>query len=269
MEMTTEPNDIDAGRTVLLDRPAPHIALVTLNRPAARNAVNAEVAEQLSAIVASLDADPEVRAVVITGAGDRAFCTGADLKIVAAGGLDDLFLPHGGFAGFVRTSRRKPWIAAINGDALAGGLEIALACDILLAVYTARFGLPEVTRGLAASAGGLFRLPRAIPRTVALEMIATGRLMPAHEALALHLVTRLTSSATLLDEALDLATQIAGNAPLAVQESLAVARAAYDASEFELDRLGQAAQQRLMGTADFYEGAQAFVDKRSPKWLGR
>jgi len=269
MEMTVEPNDIDDGRTVRLERPAPHIALVTLNRPAARNAVNAAVAEQLGAIVASLDADPEVRAVVLTGAGDRAFCAGADLKVIAAGGIDDLFVAPGGFAGFVHARRRKPWIAAINGDALAGGLEIALACDILLAVDTARFGLPEVTRGLAASAGGLFRLPRAIPRGAALEMIATGRLIPAHEALALHLVTRLTSTATLLGVALDLANQIASNAPLAVEESLAVARAAYDASESDLDRLSQAAQQRLMGTADFYEGAQAFVDKRSPKWLGR
>jgi enoyl-CoA hydratase/carnithine racemase len=269
MEMTAEPNDIDAGRTVRLDRPAPHIALVTLNRPAVRNAINAEVAEQLGAIVASLDADPAVRAVVLTGAGDRAFCAGADLKVVAAGGLDDLFLPRGGFAGFVHASRSKPWIAAINGDALAGGLEIALACDILLAVDTARFGLPEVTRGLAASAGGVYRLPRAIPRSAALEMIATGRLIPAREALALHLVTRLTSPSTLLGEALDLATQIAGNAPLAVQESLAVARAAYDASEVDLDRLSQAAQRRLMGTADYYEGAQAFLDKRSPRWLGR
>ena len=164
---------------VTLERLPDHVALVTLNRPEARNAVNGDVAQGLEAAIDATEADDDVWLVILTGSGDAAFCAGADLKAVSSGQGQGLRTERGGFAGFVHATRRKPWIAAINGPALAGGCEIALACELRVAVPTARFGLPEVKRGLVASAGGLYRLPRALPQALALEMILTGEPMPS------------------------------------------------------------------------------------------
>lgn len=252
-----------------LDMHGRHVAVVTLCRPEARNAINAAIAKALEAMLARLEHDPAVRAVVLTGAGDKAFCSGADLREVAAGRLDDLFTPSAGFAGFVNAERRKPWIAAVNGFALAGGCEIALACDMIVAVDHAQFGLPEVTRGLIASAGGVYRLPRALPKAVALEMIATGQPIDAARACALGLVNRVVPSEALLGEALALADTIAANAPLAVMESIALARRAARFDDPDLRAAGDAAQARLAVTSDFHEGALAFVEKRRPNWTGR
>jgi enoyl-CoA hydratase/carnithine racemase len=258
----------DPGAPVSVESPAPHVALVTLRRPEARNAVNAALAAALERIVKSIEADDAVRAVVLTGAGGQAFCAGADLKEVSQGGLNGLMTPSGGFAGFVRTRREKPWIAAVDGFALAGGCEIALACDMIIASEDAAFGLPEVTRGLIASAGGLFRLPRALPRALALELIATGGLVSAASALAFGLVNRVVPKARTVPEAIALATVIGGNAPVAVRESLALARRAYDLDEDTLARLSNEAQARVMLTEDFREGPLAFIEKRAARWLG-
>lgn len=254
---------------VSLESPEPHVALVTLRRPEARNAVNGALALALDRIVKATEADDDVRVVVLTGAGGLAFCAGADLKEVSQGRLDGLMTDDGGFAGFVRAKRDKPWIAAVDGFALAGGCEIALACDMIVASEDAAFGLPEVTRGLIAAAGGLFRLPRALPRALAFELIATGGRLPAASALAFGLVNRVVPKARTLPEAIALATAISGNAPIAVRESLAVARRAYDLDDATLARLSDEAQARVMLTEDFREGPVAFIEKRAPRWLGR
>lgn len=247
----------------------PNIALVTLNRPEARNAITAETAAALEAVVDRIEADPDIRVAIITGAGGKAFCSGADLRQVARGGLGAMFTARGGFAGFVHANRTKPWIAAVEGFALAGGCEIALACDLLVATSGSSFGLPEVTRGLIASAGGLYRLPRSLPRSIALELILTGEAIGAPRAFDLGVINRLAPDGQVVEVALELARRIAACAPLAVRESLAVARASYDEEEVELRRRGDEAQLRLEKTADFAEGSLAFTQKRAPHWLGR
>ncbi len=253
---------------VLVTRPAPHVALVTLNRPAARNAVDAALAAGLEQAVRETEDDPDIRAVVLTGSGTKAFCAGADLKAVAAGGGNALFRPDYGFAGITDAARAKAWIAAVNGAALAGGLEIALACDMIVAIEGASFGLPEVKRGLVAGAGGIYRLPRRLPRAIALELIATGDALEAPRAHALGLVNLLVSADRLIDEALGLAGRIAANAPVAVRESLAIARQAGDLTDAELGRLSRGAMDRIALTADYREGPLAFVEKRPPRWTG-
>lgn len=254
---------------VLISRPHRRVALVTINRPEARNAVNVEVAEMLAAHVEAIETDPDIWAGVITGAGGGVFSAGADLKVVSAGHLEALFLNPGGFAGFVDAKRKKPWIAAVEGLALAGGCEIALACDMIVASEDSAFALPEVSRGLVASAGGLYRLVRALPKAVALEMIATGDRLPGRRAHELGLVNRLTHPGDAVAEAVRLAASICGNAPLAVRESLGVARLAFDLDQDQLKALGEAAQTRLSATEDFREGPLAFVEKRAAKWKGR
>lgn len=254
---------------VCVSRPAAHVGLVTLCRPEARNAINPAIARGMERIVQEVEADDDVRAIVLTGQGGVAFCAGADLKEVAAGRLEELWTVAGGFAGFVHARRRKPWIAAVDGLALAGGCEIALACDMIIASEDAAFGLPEVTRGLIAGAGGLHRLPRALPRAIALELIATGGRLPASRALAFGLVNAVVPKERTVTEAVALATTIAGNAPVAVRESLAIARLAHDLHEAALVRLSDESQARVMLTEDFREGPRAFIEKRPPQWRGR
>lgn len=247
-----------------------HVALVTINRPEARNAVDGDVARGLDQAIATTDADPDTWVVVLTGAGADAFSAGADLKAVSAGRGNELRTERGGFAGFVHARRMKPWIAAVNGPALAGGCEIALACDLVVAVPTARFGLPEVKRGLIASAGGLYRLPRALPPAVAREMLLTGDPIDATRAHALGLVNVLAPDLQgLLGAAQALARRITANAPVAVRESLGVARQAFDLSDAELRTASEEAQARNMVTEDFQEGPRAFIEKRAPRWQGR
>jgi len=253
---------------VRLDRLG-HVAIVTLNRPDAANAVNPEVVRALEQAARNVETDPAVRVAILAGAGSRAFCAGADLKSIAAGEREALYSEAGGFAGFVDLPRAKPWIAAVDAPALAGGLELALSCDLIVAGATARFGLPEVTRGLVAAAGGLFRLPRRIGRGQALHMIATGDPLSAQEALRIGLVDALASEGTALDLALSLAQRIALNAPIAVRESLAVARAASDLDVDGLRTLSREAALRNAATEDFREGRRAFLEKRQPNWSGR
>jgi enoyl-CoA hydratase/carnithine racemase len=254
---------------VTLEHPCPHVALVTLNRPEARNAISHRVAITLAGIVAKTEADPEVRCVVLTGAGDHSFSAGADLKEVAAGGLHALSTPENGFAGFVAAARTKPWIAAVHGFALAGGFEVALACDMIVAADNTVFGLPEVTRGLIAAAGGVYRLPRRLPRALALELIATGQRLDVTRAATFGLVNRVVPRAETVASAIALATTIAANAPIAVRISLGIARQAYDLNDAALYRLSVEGQDRIMQTEDFQEGPRAFIEKRAPRWVGR
>jgi len=256
-------------REVLLEQRGGHVAIVTLNRPAARNAINGALARALEAAVRATEAKEAIWAVVLTGAGGKAFSAGADLKEVARGNLESLSTADGGFAGFVHAKRTKPWIAAVEGLALAGGCELALACDLIVAAEGAAFGLPEVSRGLAAAAGGLYRLPRALPRRIALDLILTGERLSAERAAELGMVSRLAPPGRALEVALERAAAIALNAPIAVRESLAIARASFDLDDTALRRLSDAAQRRLQTTADFHEGAVAFVEKRPPRWTGR
>jgi enoyl-CoA hydratase len=261
---------LSTNPAVSIEKLPDHIALVTINRPEARNAVNGDVAQGLEAAILATDADDDVWVVVLTGAGPDAFCAGADLKAVSTGRGHELRTDRGGFAGFVHAPKKKPWIAAVNAAALAGGCEIALACDLIVAAPAARFGLPEVKRGLIASAGGLYRLPRALPPALAREMILTGEPIDAARAHALGMVNMLAPDAAgLLDAAKALAARITVNAPVAVRESLAVARQAFDQTDVELRRLSEEAQVRNMQSEDFKEGPRAFIEKRAPRWQGR
>jgi enoyl-CoA hydratase/carnithine racemase len=255
-----------ADEPILFERIDRHIARVTLNRPQARNAINVAMTRRLEEIVRTIEADPELRVAILAAAPGPAFCAGADLADIAAGRGPSLMTPDGGFAGFVYAVRHKPWIAAVHGFAMGGGLEFALACDMVVAARDAMFGLPEPRRGLLAAAGGVYRLPRAIPRAIALEMLTTGAAVDAQRAHALGLVNHVVELAALPDAALALAAQVAANAPLSVRESLAIARAAAELDEAALRRLSAEATARVMASEDAREGPRAFVEKRVPVW---
>lgn len=253
---------------VLFKRLGRHIALVTLNRPAVRNAINRAATRLLESYVRAVEDDNDIRVAVLAAAGEKAFCAGADLAETAAGHGLELRTADGGFAGFVHAPRCKPWIAAVQGFALGGGLELPLACDIIVAAKGAVFGLPEASRGILAGAGGMFRLPRAIPRAVAIEMLITGTPIDAARAYALGLVNRVVDEADLLAEAITIAERVAANAPMSVRESLALSRIAHDHSEADLWTLSTAASARVLACEDSREGPRAFVEKRPPVWRG-
>jgi enoyl-CoA hydratase len=246
-----------------------NLAIVTLNRPSVRNAIDAATARALERMVDRIESDSEVWAAIITGSGDAAFCAGADLREVAQGKLDATFTERGGFAGFVNAPRKKPWIAAVNGAALAGGFEIVLACDLVVACREARFGLPEVKRGLIASAGGLYRLPRSLPKAIARELILIGGTIDAEKAYTLGLINRLAGQQEVVQEARTLAQAICENAPLAVRASLSIARAAAFFEDGALRKIGNDSQAILATTDDYAEGSLAFLGKREPVWTGR
>ena len=246
-----------------------HIALLRFNRPQARNAIDGETARALSAAVQKIEADPEIRVVVLTSNAPGMFCAGADLKVVSAGRIQELRPDDNGFAGLIDSVRAKPWIVAVDGPALGGGFEICLAADIIVATPNARFGLPEVKRGLMANAGGAHRVMRVLPRNIALELVATGEPMAAEDAKHFGLVNRLVPADQLLDEALGVARAVMANAPVSVRESLSLARIACDRSDAEMRRISRASMQTVLATEDSKEGPRAFVEKRPPNWLGR
>jgi enoyl-CoA hydratase len=243
-------------------------ALLTINRPEARNAVNREVAEGMEAAIDRLEQDDDIWAGVLTGAGST-FSAGADLKLFATGEDRYMFTERGSFGGIVRRERTKPLIAAVDGPALAGGCEIALACDLIVASPAARFGLPEVKRSLVPAAGGLARLPRALPPQLAMLMMLTGDSIDGERAHQLGMVAELAPEGEAVAAALALADRINANAPLAVRETLRILRARPDQTFDETFAEGRQAMKRLSATEDYREGPRAFVEKRPPQWQGR
>ena len=243
------------------------IAHIVLSRPAKRNAITPEMAVALEAAVDRLETDSRLRVGVLSADG-TAFCAGADLSYVARGHGSALATPKGGFAGFVRYPRRKPVIAAVHGHAVGGGFEIMLACDLVVAEHTARFALPEVTRGVIAGSG-LLRLASSIPHARSLDIILTGRTLTATEATELGLISRLVGPRQAVPAAISLAATIAANAPDAVQESLRLAKAAAAGPSAETWELAAEISRRLRTSADALEGASAFLDRRDAKWTHR
>ncbi len=247
---------------------ADHIGLITLNRPDTRNAVNGDVASGVEAALDQIESDDDVWLAIITGNGPS-FCAGADLKAVASGNARGLSTERGGFAGLVKRERTKPLIAACDGPALAGGTEIVLACDMVVASTAARFGVPEVKRSLTAAAGGLFRLEKVLPRNVATEAVLTGDPISAEDAARHGMVNVLCEPGQALAAARELAARITVNAPLAVRESLGVMSAARGNDDSVGFDLSNAAMARLAKTEDYAEGPLAFIEKRAPNWQGR
>ncbi len=252
---------------------ADRIGVITLNRPEARNAVNAELALGLEAAVDHLELDPEVWVGILAantdGQSRPVFCAGADLKVVGAGALATIQTERGGFAGFAFRERTKPIVAAVDGLATAGGLEILLAADLVVATTRSSFGLAEVTRNLVAAAGGLFRLPRAIGRSAALEAILTGEPIGAERAYELGLVCRLVEPGAAFEEARRLAGQIAAAAPLAVRASRRVVLAADETDDATLRQLSAQLLEEMVASEDGAEGLRAFIEKRPAVWRGR
>lgn len=245
-----------------------NVAIITMNRPEARNAINGEMAQTMEAALDQMENDPEVWVGILTAVG-KAFCAGADLKEISAGNGGALSTKKGGFAGIARRERTKPLIAAITGSALAGGTEIALSCDMIIAADDTNFGLPEVKRSLVAGAGGLFRLPRQIGKAVALEAILTGDPLSSQRAYELGMVNKVVPEAQVMDEAMKLAARITANAPLAVKASRAVALNATVKTDEELWKDSGVAFASLVNTEDYKEGPRAFIEKRAPVWKGK
>jgi enoyl-CoA hydratase len=242
-----------------------HLALVTLNRPEARNAISPEVSQTMAGILDEIEGDSALRAVVLTGNGE-VFSAGADLKVVASGRANDIARGKGGFAGIVTRDFPKPIIAAVNGPALAGGFEIVLSCDLVVAADTARFGIPEAKRGLMAAAGGLIRLPKRVPLAIALELAMTGDPIDAERALQLGLVNRVVPAARVVDEAIALADRIGENSPIAVRNSRQLVKEAAELSEAEGWTRTLELMMPVFESGDAVEGATAFAEKRAPVW---
>ncbi len=259
---------------ILVERQG-HVLVVTINRPEARNAVNAQVHEGLGDALEQAEHDPEVRALILTGAGDKAFCAGADLVALARG--EPIVPPDKakrawGFAGFVQHPISKPIIAAVNGFALGGGTELALASDLVVAVDTAQFGLPEVKRGIIAAAGGAFRLVNQLPDKIAMEILLTGEPISAQRALELGFANRVVPAERLMEAALEIANLIAANAPLAVQASKRLAKGIADGRISDEDTNWEANKREsiaLFKSEDAREGPLAFAQKRQPVWKAR
>ncbi|MBK8374277.1 crotonase/enoyl-CoA hydratase family protein [Sphingorhabdus sp.] len=240
------------------------ILIITINRPEAKNAMSKAAAEGIAAALEQLDADNDLRVGIVTGAGGT-FCSGMDLKGFLRGEVP--YAPGRGFGGITQKSAAKPLIAAVDGFALAGGLEVAIACDMIVANENAKFGIPEVKRGLAAAAGGLMRLPKKIPPHIAMELALTGDFIDAKRAHELGLVNRLTSGPA-LDAALELAQIVAGNGPLAVKKSKQVMVESAEWSEAEMWQKQNDTLGNLFASNDAREGAAAFAEKRKPNWTG-
>jgi enoyl-CoA hydratase/carnithine racemase len=246
-----------------------NVEILTINRPEARNAINGAVSLAMSTAMDELAEDPDCWVVVITGSGDKAFSAGMDLKAFSSGEAGDIVGASGGFGGLTQRDFPKPIIAAVNGSALAGGLEIMLSCDLVVAAEHATFGIPEAKRGLIAGAGGLIRLPKRLPMAIALELAMTGDPIDAERAHALGLVNKVVPAGELMAEALALAERIAANAPLAVRYSKGVMKRAAEVPEADGWAINTEAAAIVFPSADAMEGATAFAEKRPPKWQGK
>lgn len=251
----------------VLVRTEGHVQVVTINRPKVRNAINLEVAKALAEAMADFDARAELHVCVLTGSGGN-FCSGMDLKAFAHDGVQPR-IEGRGFAGLCEAPPTKPLIAAVEGYAVAGGFEIVLTCDLIVASRSASFGLPEVSRGLVASAGGLMRLAHRLPIGLALEMALTGEPITAVQAHGWGLVNRLVEPGEALAAALALAAVIDANAPLAVAVSKEIVRASRTWTDGEMFAKQEPLSQAIHKSSDAREGAAAFTEKRSAVWQGR
>jgi enoyl-CoA hydratase len=242
------------------------VLVITINRPEARNAINAEAAHAIATAMDRLDASDDLNVGVITGAGGT-FCAGMDLKAFLTG--ERPAIPGRGFGGLTEAPPAKPLVAAVEGYALAGGCEIALSCDLVVAADNAKFGLPEVKRGLVAAAGGLLRLPRRIPYQIAMELALTGEFLDAPRGYHFGLVNRLTEAGGALTAARELAAAIAANGPLAVRATKSVITGAASWPVHEFWDRQRAIVEPVFRSDDAFEGALAFSEKRPPRWTGR
>ena len=264
----THPSRDGYGPAMVRYERSEHVALITLDRPEVRNAVHPPLAAALEAAIDRLEDDDDAWVGVLAAEGS-VFCAGADLKAVAAGEVDGIITPRNGFAGICRRQGTKPIIAAVDGPALAGGCEIVLACDLVVASTAAAFGIPEVKRSLIAASGGLFRLGRKLPPNVAMAMALTGDPITAKQAYVHGIVNELVEPGTALEHAMTLARRISANAPVAVRLSRRVLLEAPQADDATAWRLSSAAYREVVATDDFQEGPRAFVEKRTPRWSGR
>jgi enoyl-CoA hydratase len=251
---------------VVLVDVADGVMTITLNRPKAKNAVNKAVAEGISAAIDELESNDELRVAIITGA-DGTFCSGMDLKAFVTGELP--VVEGRGFAGLVEYTVKKPVIAAVEGYALAGGFEIAISCDLIVAADDARFGIPEVKRGLAAAGGGLIKLPKQIPSRIAMELALTGDFVDSQRAYDLGLINQVVPTGTALEAAKALAAKIAANGPLAVALSKQVVAKAHDWDTGVMFSEQQKVIMPIFTSEDAIEGAMAFAEKRAPNWKGK
>ncbi|RRH78192.1 crotonase/enoyl-CoA hydratase family protein [Falsigemmobacter faecalis] len=261
-------SDQTSPEPAVLTRREGAVCILTLNRPTQRNSVNLDLTRDLRAAVKAFEADDSLQVAVLQGAG-KVFCAGMDLKFIGDPASKEVISGEGRFAGFVDLPRRKPVIAAVHGAALAGGLEIMLACDMAVAERSARFGLPEPKVGLVAAAGGIMRLAARLPAAKARELVLTGRSFDAEEAERLGLLTRVTEDGGALAEAMRLAEEIAANAPLSIRAAMEILRAAERASEADRWADSERVLPQLLTSDDAREGPLAFVEKRAPRWSGR
>lgn len=242
-----------------------NVLIMTLHHPEARNAATLEMSQAMAAALDELDRNPALQVGIVTGAGGT-FCAGMDLKGFLQGKLPSV--PGRGFCGLTQKPPQKPLIAAVEGYALAGGCELVLACDLIVAAQNAKFGLPEVKRGLAAAGGGLLRLPKRMPYHIAMECILTGDMLGAERAHAHGLVNRLTEPGKALDAALELAQAVAANGPLALVASKRVVQESADWPQAEMFERQNAITASVFASQDAREGSAAFAEKRKPVWRG-
>lgn len=260
---------VSAEEPAVLSEIRNHVMIITLNRPKAGNSVNPDLAWGLENALNMAEADPEVFAVILTGAGEKIFCGGMDLKYLAQYGNQGVYIGDHGMAGFIERWFSKPIICAVNGAAMGGGCEFALACDLIVAAENAKFGQPEVKRGILAAGGGPIRLMRGIPKAIALELLYTGEPISAQRALEIGLINQVVPADKLMDAAMALAERIIVNAPIAVKGTKELAYKSMDMDIEEAFALSGKIRDRIYKSEDSKEGPRAFAEKRPPVWKNR
>jgi enoyl-CoA hydratase/carnithine racemase len=259
-----------AAATKVLTERVGHVAVISINRPEVFNCVDDDVSAGIEAALDEFEGDDDVWVIIVTGVGDKAFCTGMDLKAFSKlGPKAKIFTEKGGFAGLTHRPLAKPTIAAVNGLALGGGMEIALACDLVVAAEHAKFGLPEVKVGLIAAAGGVTRLTKRVPRSLALEMNMTGEPIDASRAFQAGLVNRVAERGKTLEEAIALAESICAASPVAVRQARSIVVATAELSDEDGWAVTRAGLKVVLKSEDLKEGQKAFAEKRPPEWKNR